>query len=98
MRGAGGHDKAPDTVAGVTGRKAWRRRWTLLLLLSPGVGYLLLLFGYPLVTAALSSVGLFTLGRKSELTFRYYVDLVANPIYRDGLAITIYIAIRIDAH
>ena len=92
MRGAGGHDKAPDTVAGVAGRKARRRRWTLLLLLFPGVGYLLLLFGYPLVTAALSSVGLFTLGRKSELTFRYYVELVANPIYRDGLAITIYIA------
>jgi putative spermidine/putrescine transport system permease protein len=69
------------------------RRWTWVLLLAPGAGYLLILFGYPLFSAALSSIGLYTLGQKNELTFRHYVDLVANPIYRDGLAMTIYIAL-----
>lgn len=81
-----------ETLRGTAGRRTIGRRWTLLLLLTPGAGYLLLLFGYPLISAALSSIGLYTLGQKSELTFQHYIDLVANPIYRDGLAITIYIA------
>jgi putative spermidine/putrescine transport system permease protein len=86
---------APKTANIVPTKSAWRpigHRWSLLLLLAPGGGYLLLLFGYPLVTAVLSSFGLYTLGQKNELTARHYIDLFANPIYRDGLAITIYIA------
>src|SRR4051794_598993 len=82
----------PETGAVKSGRRPSRRLWSLLLLLAPGGGYLLFFFGYPLVSAVLSSVGLYTLGQKSELTFQHYIDLLANPIYRDGLAITVYIA------
>jgi putative spermidine/putrescine transport system permease protein len=89
------HLAAPSTFevgAVKSGQRRLRRRWTVLLLLAPGGGYLLFFFGYPLLSAVLSSIGLFTLGQKSQLTFQHYVDLFANPVYRDGLAITIYIA------
>jgi putative spermidine/putrescine transport system permease protein len=90
-------DKAAAPATAMTraekpARRPIGHRSTLLLLLAPGGGYLLLLFGFPLLTAVLSSVGLFTLGRESELTLRHYFELVTNPIYRDGLLLTIYIA------
>ena len=66
------------TIAAKPARRSARHFPVVVLPLAPGVGYLGLLFGYPLVSAILGSFGLFTLGQESELTVRHYVDLFVN--------------------
>lgn len=62
-------------------------------LLLPGVGFLAIFFGLPLVLALLSSLGVGTVGVESELTLKHYADLFADSVYRDGLVTSIYISI-----
>jgi putative spermidine/putrescine transport system permease protein len=68
------------------------KRFTLPLLLLPGIGYLALLFGFPLVLALLGGFGLFNIGRDNHLTLEYYQELFTNKEYRDGLWYTLYLA------
>src|SRR5690348_12096368 len=71
-----------------------RRALALPLLLLPGVGYLALFFGLPLVLALLSSFGIGTIGTtESGLTLRHYVELFGNSIYRDGIIFSVYISV-----
>jgi len=70
-----------------------RRRLAVLVLLLPGVGYLALFFGLPLILAVLASVGLGTIGADTGLTLRHYLDIFANSVYRDGLVFSAYISI-----
>jgi putative spermidine/putrescine transport system permease protein len=70
-----------------------RRGFILPLLLLPGVGYLALFFGLPLALVFLSSLGIGTIGVESGLTFRHYVELFANSVYRDGLLFSVYISV-----
>lgn len=62
-------------------------------LLLPGVGFLALFFGLPLVLALLSSVGIGTINAENALTGKHYVDIFADSIYRDGLVTSIYISV-----
>lgn len=70
-----------------------RSRIVLLLLLLPGVGYLALFFGLPLVLALLSSFGLGMVGRDTGLTLAHYGELFADSIYRDGLVFSVYVSV-----
>jgi putative spermidine/putrescine transport system permease protein len=65
----------------------------LLVLLLPGVGYLVVFFGLPLGMALLSSLGIGTIGVASSFTFDHYVELFANSVYRDGLVESVYISV-----
>jgi putative spermidine/putrescine transport system permease protein len=66
---------------------------TILLLLLPGVGFLVLFFGLPLSLALLSSFGVWTVGAESSLTLQHYFDLFSDSIYRDGLLMSLYISV-----
>lgn len=65
---------------------------TLLLCLTPGVGYLLVFFGLPLVRVVLGSFS----GRgpdASAFTLDAWVSLFANPVYRDGVWFSLWLGI-----
>lgn len=66
-------------------------RATLLLLLLPGVGYLVLFFGLPLALALLTSLGMGTIGTNQGFTLSHYADLFSNSVYRDGISYSLYI-------
>ena len=70
-----------------------RSRIVLILLLVPGVGYLVVFFGLPLGLALLSSFGIGTIGAKSDPTLRHYVELFSSRTYRDGLVESLYLSI-----
>ncbi len=70
-----------------------RRTTVLLFLLLPGVGYLVLFFGLPLVLALLSSFGIGTIGAESRVTFEHYLALFAHSVYRDGLLFSVYLSV-----
>ncbi len=70
-----------------------RSRLVLLLLLLPGVGYLIVFFGVPLGLALLSSLGIWTIGVESRFTIEHYVELFSNSVYRDGLVESLYISV-----
>ncbi|MBB3457313.1 putative spermidine/putrescine transport system permease protein [Rhizobium sp. BK313] len=65
----------------------------LLLLLLPGVGFLVLFFGLPLVLAFLASVGLGALGDSHGFTLEHYRSIFTDSVYRDGLVFSIYISV-----
>lgn len=65
----------------------------LILLLLPGVGYLALFFGMPLVLALLSSVGIGVIGSgASGFTLHNFGELATTRTYRDGLWFSLYLA------
>jgi putative spermidine/putrescine transport system permease protein len=68
-------------------------RAALFLLLLPGVGYLVMFFGLPLVLALLTSLGMGTMGTNNGLTFSHYAELFSNSVYRDGIRYSLYISI-----
>jgi putative spermidine/putrescine transport system permease protein len=63
-------------------------------LLLPGVGFLVVFFGTPLVLAVFSSFGIGVIGTNaSGLTLAHYTELVTTRAYRDGLWFSIYLAV-----
>lgn len=68
------------------------RTFGLPLLLLPGVGFLLVFFGIPMVLAILGSFGLYTIGTESGFTLEHYRTLFSVRTYRDGLYFTLYLA------
>jgi len=68
------------------------RRGALRLLL-PGVGYLILFFGLPLLFAFLSSLGVGAIGGSSGPTLDHYAALVATRAYRDGLRFSLNLSL-----
>jgi putative spermidine/putrescine transport system permease protein len=67
--------------------------FTLLLLLLPGVGFLAVFFGAPLILALLSSFGIGVIGSgASGLTLRHYGELIETRAYREGLWFSLYLA------
>lgn len=69
------------------------RQAAVLLLLLPGVGFLVLFFGLPLALAFLASVGLGALGNSTGFTLDHYRAIFTEGIYRDGLVFSIYISV-----
>jgi putative spermidine/putrescine transport system permease protein len=68
--------------------------WTVFWLLLPGVGYLVLFFGLPLVLALLSSFGIGVIGTgASGLTLRHYGEIIETRMYSDGLQFSVYLAV-----
>ncbi len=69
---------------------AWKRSLNLWLLLVPGVGYLLVFFGFPLLMAFLGSLGLETISSaKPSFTLEHYRTMLTDRIYLDGLWFTL---------
>lgn len=64
----------------------------LLLALAPGVGFLLLLFGLPLVRVV---AGSFTAEGPDGLAFSLaqWIELLTNPVYLDGLAFSLWLGV-----
>lgn len=69
------------------------RPTTILLLLAPGAGYLVLLFGLPLLLAVLASFGILTRGHEGGPTLAFYRELFGVKAYRDGLLFSTYLAL-----
>lgn len=70
------------------------RGFLVAMLLAPGAGALVLLFGFPLVYALLSSFGIGAIGqREDSLTLAHYVRLAGTSVYRDGLLFSLYLSV-----
>jgi len=69
------------------------RPLTVALLLAPGAGYLVLLFGLPLALAVLASFGILTRGHDGGPTLKFYRELITTPAYVDGLVFSTYLAV-----
>lgn len=69
------------------------RRPTLraVLFLLPGIGFLALLFGFPLISAFLGSFGL--ADGPGEFTTRYYAKVANSAVLRRGFSVTVYYAV-----
>ena len=65
---------------------------TLLACLLPGVGYLLLFFGLPLLNVIVSSFTSRTAGA-APVTLDTWVSLFANPVYMDGLWFSLWLGL-----
>ncbi|WP_370676926.1 ABC transporter permease [Pleomorphomonas sp. PLEO] len=65
-------------------------RLTLPILLLPGVGFLLLMFGLPLVTAFLGSFGIGISGPKGGFSLAAYHKIFHDSRYVEGLSTTLY--------
>lgn len=70
-----------------------RQRLTVLALLLPGVGYLILFFGLPLALALVTSLGLGRLGTDTGLTLGHYAEIFSNSVYRDAILYSLYISV-----
>jgi len=68
-------------------------RYALWVLLAPGVGFLILLFGLPLGMALLTSIGLGTVGVNTGFTLDHYAELFSNSIYLDGLRYSLFLSV-----
>lgn len=66
---------------------------TVAVLLAPGAGYLILLFGLPLALALLASFGILTRGHDGGPTLDFYRQLFTTPAYVDGLVFSTYLAV-----
>lgn len=70
------------------------RALLVVLLLAPGVGALLLLFGLPLLYALLSSFGIGAIGQQQDaFTLQHYARLATTSVYRDGLVFSLYLSV-----
>ncbi len=68
-----------------------RRHLDLLILLAPGVGFLILTFGLPLYWALIGSVGLGADG--SGFTLAHLASMFTRPLYRNGILMSLYYAL-----
>jgi len=68
-------------------------RYALWVLLAPGVGFLIVLFGLPLGMALLTSIGLGTVGVNTGFTLDHYAELFSNSIYLDGLRYSLFLSV-----
>jgi putative spermidine/putrescine transport system permease protein len=66
---------------------------TLALLLLPGVGYLAVFFGLPLILAVAGSFGIGTIGKDTGFTLVHYGELFGSQTYRDGLLFSLYLSV-----
>jgi putative spermidine/putrescine transport system permease protein len=66
---------------------------TTMLLLLPGVGFLALLFGLPLLLAVLASLGLGAIAQDDGFPLRHYLVLFDTRAYRDGIAFSVYLSV-----
>lgn len=69
------------------------RPLTVLALLAPGAGYLVLFFGLPLLLAVLASFGILTRGHEGGPTLAFYAQLFGTQAYVDGLVFSTYLAL-----
>lgn len=65
-----------------------RRRLELALLLLPGAGFLIALFGFPLLTALLGSFGL--VGDHPALTLKFYARIFTSTVLLRSLTTSLY--------
>ena len=65
----------------------------VILLLLPGVGFLALFFGLPLLLALLSSFGIGTLGGGEGFTLEHYETVFTDSANFDGLLFSIYLSV-----
>jgi putative spermidine/putrescine transport system permease protein len=87
-------EQASLAVAQPARGAARRREWAVdALLLAPGLGYLLVFLVVPLVQVVLRSLGLLAVGEPSHLTLAFYQEVLANSIYRDSIAFSLYFAL-----
>ena len=68
-------------------------RYALWVVLAPGVGFLIVLFGLPLGMALLTSIGLGTVGVNTGFTLDHYAELFSNSIYLDGLRYSLFLSV-----
>lgn len=67
-----------------------KQRLALLALLAPGVGYLMIFFGAPLARVVAASMAAPD-GQAPQ--FSNYAEVLANPVYRDGLFFSLWLAL-----
>lgn len=71
-----------------------RREWLVdVLLLAPGLGYLLVFMCVPLAQVVLRGFGLLAIGEPSQLTLGLYREVLANKIDRDSIVFSLYFAL-----
>lgn len=68
------------------------RHWPLLALLLPGVGFLLLFFGFPLLRALVGSFVPTTPGATFP-SFEHYQTIFTRPVYVDGILYSLWLAL-----
>ena len=77
--------------------RQWAKRRQFLigmLLLSPGIGYLIIFYGLPLLRALLGSVGLYSpTGQSSGLTLHWFAFIFDNPAYRASFLFSLWLAL-----
>lgn len=64
-----------------------------LLLVAPGVLYLVALFGLPLAMAVAASFGIGAIGTRSAFTLNHWQALLSERLYRDAVAMSLYLAL-----
>ena len=74
---------------------AQRRQFLrLILLLSSGIGYLIIFYGVPLVRAFIGSIGLYSPTRQtSGFTLRWFTVILHNPAYRASFFFSLWLAL-----
>ncbi len=86
--------QAATVLPKVSRKQARRGEWlTDLVLLAPGLGYLLLFMLVPLAQVILRGVGLLAIGEPSRLTLDFYRQVFTNNIYRDSIVFSFYFAV-----
>src|SRR5206468_13093837 len=87
--------QAAAAIPQVTRAPARRRHESLVdvLLLAPGLGYLLVFMCVPLVQVALRGFGLLAIGEPSQFTLGVYREVLANKIDRDSIVFSLYFAL-----
>ncbi len=76
-------------------RWAQRRQFlTIILLLSSGIGYLIIFYGVPLLRALLGSVGLYSpSGTSSGFTLQWFAAIWENKAYRASFFFSLWLAL-----
>jgi putative spermidine/putrescine transport system permease protein len=62
-------------------------------LLAPGLGYLVIFMGLPLVQVALRGIGMLRFGQPSQFTLQFYQTVLGDKIYRDSIVFTLTFAV-----
>jgi putative spermidine/putrescine transport system permease protein len=77
--------------------RRWARRrefLTIILLLSSGIGYLIIFYGVPLLRALLGSVGLYSpAGTSSGFTLHWFTVIYENNAYRASFFFSLWLAL-----
>jgi putative spermidine/putrescine transport system permease protein len=77
--------------------RQWARRrqfLTVMLLLSSGIGYLIIFYGVPLLRALLGSIGLYSpTGKSSGLTLHWFAIIFENSAYRASFFFSLWLAL-----